>query len=63
MDHTILKAGDHHGSTYYQHLGFHRAVTKGAAVEVTLEDGLKAVLIGLAAERSAKTGKAVPLAF
>ncbi len=63
VDHTILKAGDHHGSTYYQHLGFHRAVTKGAAVEVTLEDGLKAVLIGLAAEKSAKTGKAVPLAF
>jgi myo-inositol 2-dehydrogenase / D-chiro-inositol 1-dehydrogenase len=61
VDETILKAGDHHGSTYYQHLGFNRAVTEGAKVDVTLEDGLKAVLIGLAAEKSAKTGKAVML--
>jgi predicted dehydrogenase len=63
VDEAILKAGDHHGSTYYQHLGFQRAVTKGARVEVTMEDGLKAVMIGLAAEKSAKTGKAVALAF
>jgi myo-inositol 2-dehydrogenase / D-chiro-inositol 1-dehydrogenase len=61
VDETILRAGDHHGSTYYQHQGFHRAVTKGGAVEVSLADGLKAVMIGLAAEASAKTGKAVPL--
>jgi predicted dehydrogenase len=61
VDETILKAGDHHGSTFYQHQGFHKAVTKGAPVEVTLEDGLKAVLIGLAAEKSAQTGKAVAL--
>ncbi len=63
VDETILKAGDHHGSTYYQHLGFNKAVLKGAPVEVTLEDGLKAVMIGLAAEKSAKTGKAVTLAL
>jgi len=63
VDEAILKAGDHHGSTYYQHLGFHRAVTRGAKVEVTLEDGLKAVTIGLAAEKSARTGKAVALAL
>jgi myo-inositol 2-dehydrogenase / D-chiro-inositol 1-dehydrogenase len=61
VDETILMAGDHHGSTYYQHLGFHRAVTAGGKVEVTLEDGLKAVRIGLAAEASARTGKAVAL--
>jgi predicted dehydrogenase len=61
VDETILRAGDHHGSTFYQHLGFQRAVTKGAAVEVTLEDGLKAVRIGLAAEKSARTGKAIAL--
>jgi myo-inositol 2-dehydrogenase / D-chiro-inositol 1-dehydrogenase len=61
VDEAILKAGDHHGSTFYQHQGFHRAVTKGAAVEVTLADGLKAVRIGLAAEKSARTGKVVAL--
>jgi myo-inositol 2-dehydrogenase / D-chiro-inositol 1-dehydrogenase len=63
VDEAILKAGDHHGSTFYQHQGFQRAVARGATVEVTLEDGLKAVMVGLAAERSAKTGKAVALAF
>jgi myo-inositol 2-dehydrogenase / D-chiro-inositol 1-dehydrogenase len=61
VDEAILKAGDHHGSTYYQHLGFHAAVTKGARVDVTLADGLKSVLIGLAAEKSARTGRAVTL--
>jgi predicted dehydrogenase len=61
VEETILKAGDHHGSTYYQHLGFNKAVLKGAPVEVTLEDGLKAVRVGLAAEKSARTGKAVAL--
>jgi myo-inositol 2-dehydrogenase / D-chiro-inositol 1-dehydrogenase len=59
VDETILKAGDHHGSTFYQHQGFQKAVAKGAPVEVTLEDGLKAVMIGLAAEQSARSGKAV----
>jgi myo-inositol 2-dehydrogenase / D-chiro-inositol 1-dehydrogenase len=63
VDETILRAGDHHGSTYYQHLGFNKAVLKGTPVEVTLDDGLKAVMIGLAAEQSARTGKAVALSF
>jgi myo-inositol 2-dehydrogenase / D-chiro-inositol 1-dehydrogenase len=63
VDEKILKAGDHHGSTYFQHLGFHRAVTRGDRVEVTLDDGLKAVRIGLAAELSAREGQAVTLSF
>ena len=33
----------------------------GQPVEVGLDDGLKAVLIGLAAEQSARTGEAVSL--
>ena len=52
VDEAILKAGEHHGSTFYQHQGFRRAVLDGGKVEVTVEDGLKAVAIGLAAERS-----------
>jgi predicted dehydrogenase len=57
----ILKAGDHHGSTYFQHLGFARAVREGGPVEVTLADGLAAVRIGLAAELSAREGRPVDL--
>jgi predicted dehydrogenase len=59
VDETILKAGDHHGSTYYQHTGFNRVVREGGAVDVTLGDGLKAVRIGLAAEQSIREGRPV----
>jgi myo-inositol 2-dehydrogenase/D-chiro-inositol 1-dehydrogenase len=56
-----LKAGDHHGSTYFQHRKFFDMVRDGGRPEVTLEDGLMAVAIGAAAERSARTGEAVDL--
>ncbi|NRA20696.1 MAG: Gfo/Idh/MocA family oxidoreductase [Oceanospirillaceae bacterium] len=59
VDPTLLQAGDHNGSTYYQHLGFYQAIVAGAPVEVSVADGLKAVVIGLAAQHSAKTGQAV----
>lgn len=61
VDAGLLAAGDHHGSTFFQHLGFRRAVLDGGPVEVTMADGLKAVAIGLAAERSAREGRAVDL--
>lgn len=61
VDEHVLKAGDHHGSTYYQHLKFRRAILDGAPVEVTMRDGLRAVLIGLAAERSIREGRAIVL--
>ena len=61
VDAAILKAGNHHGSTYYEHLGFRRAVLEGGRVEVTVEDGLKAVAIGIAGERSMAEGRAVTL--
>ncbi|MDN3647609.1 Gfo/Idh/MocA family oxidoreductase [Reinekea marina] len=59
VDPNLLAAGDHNGSTYYQHLGFYNAITEGADVEVTVEDGLKAVVLGLAAQESIKTGQAM----
>ncbi|PWQ94326.1 Gfo/Idh/MocA family protein [Leucothrix pacifica] len=61
VDPTILEAGDHNGSTYYQHVGFYKAVTEGAEVEVTVEDGLKAVVIGMAAQESIRSGRAVEI--
>jgi myo-inositol 2-dehydrogenase / D-chiro-inositol 1-dehydrogenase len=61
VDETLLRAGDHHGSTFFQHEGFRRAVLEGAPVEVTMLDGLKAVAIGLAAERSVREQRAIAI--
>ncbi len=61
VDPALLDAGDHNGSTFYQHLGFFKAITENAPVDVTVEDGLKAVVIGLAAQHSAQTGQAVTI--
>lgn len=57
----ILKAGGHHGSTYFEHQRFRKAVLGEGPVEVTLEDGLKAVTIGLAAELSVREKRAVAI--
>lgn len=61
VDPKLLAAGDHNGSTFYQHLGFYHAVTEGKPVEVTIDDGLKAVVLGLAAQKSIATGKSVEI--
>jgi myo-inositol 2-dehydrogenase / D-chiro-inositol 1-dehydrogenase len=61
VDPALLAAGDHNGATYYQHRGFLETVRTGRRPDVTLEDGAKAVRIGLAAQESAATGQAVTL--
>jgi predicted dehydrogenase len=61
VDAAALEAGGHHGSTYHEHLAFRRAILDGAPVEVTIEDGLRAVTIGMAAERSIREGRAIVL--
>jgi myo-inositol 2-dehydrogenase/D-chiro-inositol 1-dehydrogenase len=61
VDAAILAVGDHHGSTFFQHQKFLEMIRNGGTPEVSLEDGLKAVRIGLAAEKSAKTGEAISL--
>ncbi|MEP0709035.1 MAG: Gfo/Idh/MocA family oxidoreductase [Parvibaculum sp.] len=55
----VLKAGFHHGASYYQHLAFQRAIREGTAPQVSAEDGLRAVAIGLAAHRSIEEGRPV----
>ena len=62
VDPDLLEAGDHNGSTFYQHQRFQRAIRGLQPVEVTLDDGLWAVAIGQAAQRSALTGEAVAIA-
>lgn len=63
VDQALADAGDHHGSTYYQHIKFAQAVLAGAPVEVSIADGVKAVRMGAAAQESIVTGQAVDLSF
>ena len=61
-DETALRAGSHHGSTFYEHQKFNAAVRGEGPVEVTAADGLAAVAIGVAAEISAREKRAVEIA-
>ena len=61
VDPALLSAGDHNGSTFYQHQRFVEAVRGEGSIDVTLEDGAWAVRIGQAAQQSAILGEAVVL--
>ena len=60
VDPALLDAGDHNGSTFYQHQRF-VALVRGEkdSPEVSLGDGWAAVAMGLAAQESARSGQAV----
>jgi len=60
VDPMLLQAGDHNGSTFFQHQRF-VALVRGEteAPEVSLSDGWAAVAMGIAAQESARTGEAV----
>ncbi|WP_299968929.1 Gfo/Idh/MocA family oxidoreductase [uncultured Roseobacter sp.] len=62
VDPTLLEAGDHNGSTFYQHQRF-LEVVRGTrqAPEVSFDDGLWAVRMGMAAQEAARTGETVHL--
>jgi predicted dehydrogenase len=49
----LLVAGDHNGSTFYQHQKFQAAVLDKKMPDVSIEDGIWAVKMGLAAQQSA----------
>ena len=61
VDEAVLAAGAHHGSTYYEHLGYRKAILGEGPVEVTVADGLQSVRMGVAAERSIVEGRPVEL--
>ena len=61
VDEAALNAGSHHGATWYQHQKFIAAVRGEGAVEVSAEDGLRAVAIGTAAEISAREKRVVAM--
>lgn len=59
VDPQVLAAGAHYGATYYEHLNFRKAIMGEGPVEVSVEDGLKAVAIGMAAEMSVREHRVV----
>lgn len=61
VDAALLDAGDHNGSTFYQHQKFQKFATHQGKPEVSLHDGLAAVCMGLAAQESARTGHAIDM--
>ena len=62
VEHRILRAGDHHGATYFQHERFRRLAAAGSGeAEVSPTDRYWSVLMGEAAEESARTGVPVDL--
>ncbi|AHB11088.1 Gfo/Idh/MocA family protein [Zymomonas mobilis] len=61
VDADVLAAGSHHGATYYQLDSFIKAIRKEGTTEVTAEDGLKAIAMGVAAEISAREKRVVTI--
>ena len=61
VDAKALKAGAHHGATFYQLQGFLAAARGEGPVLVTADDGLRAVAMGVAAEISARERRAVAM--
>ena len=58
---AVQLAGDHHGSTFFQHQRFLDTIRTDARPEVSLDDGTRAVEIGAAAEQSVASGQPVLL--
>ena len=61
VDDYLAAAGDHHGSTYFQHLAFKQMLEANGEPVVGLEDGWLAVQMGMAAQISSDTGQSVQL--
>jgi predicted dehydrogenase len=62
VDEAALAAGHHHGATFYQLQAFLNAIETGAPAVVSAADGLAAVAMGIAAERSAAEKRMVTIA-
>ncbi len=58
---TLRCVGDHLGSTFYQHQKFNAVVQGEGNVEVSVEDGVKSVIIGLIAEKSIRDHQVIEM--
>lgn len=59
LDPKLVEAGDHHGSTFFQHQKFLRMIQQDGRPEVTLRDGQRAVQMGLLAQQAARSHQVV----
>ena len=60
-DTNIKYAGQHFGASFIEHQRFAAAIREGRPPEISLEEGLRSVITGLAAHRSIDTGRPVEL--
>ncbi len=60
-DPAVTYGGFHHGSSFVEHRRFAACVREGRPAEVTVDDGLWSVLMGVAAHRSIDQGRIVHL--
>ena len=58
-DDTIAYMGLHEGASYLEHVDFLDAVRSGMPPKVTFKDGLRSVVVGIAAHRSIDEGRPV----
>jgi len=58
---ALLEAGHHEGATFYELEAFVNAVQNGGDAVVTIEDGIEAVAMGVAAELSIKEKRVVEM--
>jgi len=62
LDGRVAHEGFHHGSSYLEHLAFLDAVRTGGKAQVSLEDGLLSVALGVAAQTAIVDGRVVDVA-
>jgi predicted dehydrogenase len=61
-DERVGYQGFHHGSSYLEHLDFLSVLRSGGIPSVTVESGMLAVAVGIAAQRSIEQGRVVEIA-
>jgi len=58
---SIKYKGFHYGASYLEHLKFFKAMKEGKQPDVTLEEGMRSVAVGIAAHRSIAEGRVVEM--
>ena len=58
---AIKYKGFHYGASYLEHLKFYKAMNEGKQPEITLEEGMRSVAVGIAAHRSIDEGRVIEM--